>query len=381
MHPNVITAGPGNCPICGMALVQRSGSPLPAASAAAAHVPADVAARTGVQVEPVEVVTFSPVAKATASIVADERLAVSLSPKVDGWIRRLGVSVVGQPVRRGQMLYEIFSPDLQQRQREYLDLLARRDSLQAQASGMNATPGGGSPDLMLASVARERFRARSRLLAADMPERLVDEIENSRRVVDVVPVLAERDGVVTSIGAREGAYVMPAQTVVAYADLSAIWAELNLDLPLLARLGSTSTAELRSPLDAQARAVVRVDPKLAVVDAPSRTARIRVPLPNGSRKFMPGTLAEAEVRLGQRTALAIPRDAVLHTGAGNLVMVALQGDHYEQRQVTLGSVSGNLVEVLEGLRAGERLVVNGHFLLSAEASMQSAAARTRGRTQ
>lgn len=372
MHPDVTSDHAGNCPICGMTLVKTaSGQVVPHDEQF--HVSEALQQRIGVVTEPVARRPFSAGLSVPGQVVADERRAVSLSPKVDGWIKRLGVSVVGQPVRKGQVLFEIYSPDLQQRQRDYLDLLTRRDAL-TERNGMNAV-GNSAPDLMLASVARERWRARQRLAAADVPESVLLEIEQSRRVRDTVPVLAEHDGVVTAIGAREGAYVMPAQTVVSYADLNAVWVELLLSPEQLGRLQPRETVQLRATVDAQARASARIDARLAVVDPVTRQARLRVPLPTGSRGFLPGTLVQARIEPAPRELIAISKDAVLRSGRGDSVIVADGGGHFRQIPIELGAENDDWVEVRGGLETGQVLVVNGQFLLGAEASLQASRRR------
>lgn len=421
MHPDVVSDHEGSCPICGMHLVKRDADPgastehqhdgahphpgadhnphadqleppdehhhhadehehLPQVQQQV-HVPPQVQQRMGLLLDTVEPVDFQPSVSVAAQAIADAQRTVSLSPKVDGWIERLGVSVVGQPVHKGQVLFEIYSPDLQQRQRDYIDLLARRDTLLGAKGGGMGAVGNTAPDLMLASVARERYRLRSRLLAADVPQALLEDIEKFRRVHDVVPVLAEYDGVVTGIGATEGAYVTPARTVVSYADPRAAWAELSMNPELLAQLGRAGEVELRSTVDGITRVSAQVDGSLAVVDAVSRTARIRVPLPAAGSSFLAGTLLEAELRMVVRTALVVASDAVIRTGHGDFLMVAGEADHFRQAPVQLGAESGDQVEVVSGLFPGERVVTNGQFLLSAESSLQASRQRlTRAHT-
>lgn len=372
MHPDYTSAQAGSCPLCGMDLVQTAAGRT-VRHTDQFHVPAEVQHRMGVVVRPAQALAFEPVVVVPAQLVGDERRAVSLSPKVEGWIRRLGVAGAGQPVRRGQLLFEIYSPELQQRQRDYIDLLGRRDALQARAGGMGATVGSATPDLMMASVARERFLQRSRLLAADVPEAVVAEIEQTRRVRDTVPVLAEHDGVVTNVSAREGAFVMPAQTVLSYADLGAVWAELSLTPEQLRLLGPRGRVTLRTaagPLEAALPGAGH-----AIVDPATRLARLRVPLRSAGPGLRAGTLVDAEIRLAGRTALMVHKDAVIRTGHGDLVIVADGADHFRQVAVQLGAETRDEVEVASGLDAGEQVVVNGQFLLGAEASL--AASRQR----
>jgi len=342
------------------------------------HVEPQIQQRIGLVVEPVMSMSFRPSFVVPAEVVADERQAVSLSPKVEGWIRRLGVSVVGQPVRKGQVLFEIYSPDLQQRQKDYVDILGRRDALQAQAGSM-ASVGNKTPDLMLGSVARERYRLRTRLAAADVPEEILKELEKTRRVRDVVPVLAEHDGVVTSIGAREGAYVMPSQTVVSYADLTAAWVEISLTLDQLAAMKGhgKDEVELHSPLDPQMVAKARVDINASIVDPVSRLARLRVKLHATHNRFPPGSLLDAWVYAEARQALVIRKDAVIHTGQGDFVVVADDRNHFRQVPVQLGAETTEEYEVISGLVAKQGVVTNGQFLLSSEASLQATRQRLR----
>jgi Cu(I)/Ag(I) efflux system membrane fusion protein len=372
MHPQVVVDKPGSCPICGMTLVKvapQSGTQHEVSF----QVDAGTQARMGVRTDAVAWSELHPTLRVPAEIVGDERQAIALSPKIDGWVRQLGVAVVGQIVRKGQVLYTIFSPELQQRQRDYIDLLARRDALQAQ-SGSMATLGNAAPDLMLASVARERFRMRSQLAAADVPESVLQTLENSRRVQDVVPVLAEHDGVVTAIGAREGAYVTPQQMVISYADQNAVWAQISFTPGQLSALHGEVEAVLRAGGDSER--MVRVEPGRAVMDAATRTARVRVPLPaiRGVR-LLPGTLVDTEIRLESHRALTVARDAVIRSGAGDFVILADRNDRFRQVAVRTGAQTAERTEIVAGLKPGDLVVGNGQFLLGAEASLQASRER------
>lgn len=371
MHLHVTSDHAGSCPICGMDLVQRTQEPANTHTGAVAITP-QMQARLGVVTQSVQPVDFSPSAAVAAQVIADERRAVTLSPKVEGWVTRLGVAGIGQPVRAGQVLYEIYSPELQQRQKDYIDLLTRRDSLLAAKGGESGmTVGNTAPDLMLASVARERFRVRNRLIAADVPLSVLDDLERFRRIHDVVPVSAMHDGVVTSIGAREGAFVRPGEFVVSYADRHAAWAEIILTPDLLSQIRPGDTVELHSTFDYGAVVTSPLDPTLAVVDPVSRTARLRVPLSATANQFLPGTLLDGRIRMTARRSLTIPVDTVLRTGRGDFVIVAESENHFRPAPVRLGAESGDRIEVLEGLNAGQTVVANGQFMLSAESSLQS----------
>jgi Cu(I)/Ag(I) efflux system membrane fusion protein len=201
-------------------------------------------------------------------------------------------------------------------------------------------------------------------------------------VRDVIPVLAEHDGVLTAIAAREGAYVMPAQPVLSYADPRAAAVEIALSPEQLGALSRREEALVRSTVDRGVvwRTVVERD--RAVVDGTSRQVKLRAALPDSPAMrlaFPPGSLAQIELRGASRPVLSVPRDALLEGGEGSLVVVAESNDHFRAIPVEPGSDNGDRVEIRAGLRAGQQVVVNGQFLIGAEASLQAARQRLNAR--
>lgn len=374
MHPQIRQDHPGTCPICNMNLTRAedASGAAPAASqaraAAQVHVPPEQQRRAGVETAVAAHVELARTIGAYATIGYDSSAAVSVNPKVEGWIRRLAVAGIGQPVRRGQVLYEIYSPELQQRQREYIDLLTRKDALLSDAS--MTIP--GAANAMAGSLAKEKFRNRARLLAADMSEDLVLALERERRVIDVIPVRAARDGIVTAIGAQEGNYVNPMQQVLAYADTSRVWAELTLYPDQVGWIRNGDTVRLRSALDGR-EARARVDLATLQVDAASRTARLRVPLADRKGSFPPGAFAQAEIDTHAQSVLAVPREAVVRAGQGDYVILADAHDHFRRASVVTGIENGESVAIVRGLRAGDRVAVNAQFLLDGALALQAPA--------
>lgn len=366
MHPQIRQDHPGTCPICNMNLT-KAGSSDPHGHDSV-HVAPEVQRKIGVQTAVATHAALAQTISAYATIGYDSTATVSVNPKVEGWIRRLAVAGVGQPVRRGQLLYEIYSPELQQRQREYIDLLTRKDGLLADAS--RAMAGGMDP--MAGSLVKEKWRNRARLLAADMSEAQVAELERTRRVLDVVPVYAARDGVVTAVGAQEGNYVNPTQQILAYADTSRVWAELTLYPDQVGWLRTGDTVRLRSALDgSETRA--RVDLATLQVDAASRTARLRVPLADRHGAFPPGAFADAQIDARAQTVLSVPREAVVRAGGGDYVILADAHDHFRRVPVTTGIENGSAVAITRGLREGDRVAVDAQFLLDGALAMQAPA--------
>jgi Cu(I)/Ag(I) efflux system membrane fusion protein len=373
MHPQVVQDHPGTCPICNMNLVrkQRGEAPMPH-DAMAATMPATVQIdpatqqRMGVQLATASMADMARTVRAFATLSADESTTVAVNPKVEGWLRRLNVQGVGQPVRRGQVLYEIYSPELQQRQREYIDLLARKDGLLGDSMTIVS-----SNAAMVGSLSKEKFRARERLIAADLSIELVDQIEKTRRIIDVVPVRAARDGVVTQLGMHEGSYVNPMQQILAYADYGTVWAEVTLYPDQLEWVRAGDTVQFRSGLDKKATQRAKVDLNTLQIDPQTRTARLRMALHNAGVAFRPGAFAEVEILSARQRSLAVPREAVIRTGHGEFVVLADGQDHFHRMPVKTGVASEDMVAITQGLNEGDRVAVNGQFLLDGALAMET----------
>ena len=379
MHPQVLQDHPGNCPICNMNLVrkQRGESPaphdamhaamqaMPESMPATVHIDPATQQRMGVQLATASMTDMARTVRAFATLSADESTTVAVNPKVEGWLRRLNVQGVGQPVRRGQVLYEIYSPELQQRQREYIDLLARKDGLLGDSMTIVS-----SNAAMVGSLSKEKFRARDRLIAADLSNDLVDQIEKTRRIIDVVPVRAARDGVVTQLGMHEGSYVNPMQQILAYADYGTVWAEVTLYPDQLEWVRAGDTVTFRSGLDKSIVQRAKVDLNTLQIDPQTRTARLRMALHNAGVAFRPGAFAEVEILSARQRSLAVPRDAVIRTGHGEFVVLS-DGDHFHRMPVKTGVASEDMVAITQGLKEGDRVAVNGQFLLDGALAMET----------
>ncbi|SDC54603.1 membrane fusion protein, Cu(I)/Ag(I) efflux system [Cupriavidus sp. YR651] len=382
MHANILLSKAGSCPICGMRLVkvgvQQSMQEQAAGMAsAAAPVTIDVAdsvyRQLGVAVEVISHQALKPVIQTYAVLESDQGRATTATPKFEGWVKRLGVSAVGEKVRRGQVLYDFYSAEAQQRQRDYIDLLTRRDSLTS--GGMSATAGQNN---MLTSVAREIVRMRDRLHEAEIPNAVIDRLESERRITEVIPVTALADGVVSAINVRVGGTAGPNQPVLTYSDPRGTSVTVTLypdQLPQLANGGQLTITSDALP-GWRARTALRVG--AAEVDPVTRRARVRVPLQQVPATLVAGTVLQASIEVRGNTGLAAPRDAVLRTGHGNFVMVSLGNGRFAPTEVQLGKEDAERVEITDGLEDGAAIAVNGQFLLGAEASLAATRRRMSG---
>lgn len=368
MHPEILRDHPSTCPICGMDLVAADSGH----EHGSAGVQVDTASqqRIGVRLASVERQTLSREVQTYGNVAIDETTMFNISPKTEGWIRKLHVNAVGQRVRAGQILYEIYSPDLVQRQRDYIDIFTRRDQLtkgQAEIPTYNVQ--------MLAALEKERLLSRAKLLNTDVSIKMLEEIEKTRLPVDIVPVYAPKSGFVTQIGAREGSYIAPMTSVLSFADASSAWIDIVLYPDQLAWVKEGDEATVKPPHSDQPRIKGRLKFVSPSVDSTTRTVRARFTVSNAHQLFRPGEFVDVLIAARPRKALAVPRSAVMRTGKGNRVMLAGGDGHFTPVPVETGVETGNLVEIMDGLQEGMQVAVNGQFLLDAAASLNDAAQR------
>lgn len=366
MHPHIVQDHPGSCPICGMDLVEAEGAH------AAEGVPIDPAMqqRLGVRLARVAPRRLAREARTYGTVVVDEASVHAVSPKIEGWISRLRVKAVGERVAAGQLLYEIYSPELVQRQREYIELLQRRDQV---LENLPDQPGQNAQ--VAASLARERLRMRDKFAYADVGAGTLAEIERTHRTVDRVPVFAQRSGYVTQIGAREGAYVTPMTPLLSLADNATVWIDIALYPDQLESVRAGDAVTVRFPRSGHPPLTGRLGFVSPVLDPVTRTARARLEVRNPDGRLRPGQFAEVVVAAQPRTVLAVPRSSVIRTGDGDRVMLARDGGHFMPVPVDTGVESGGYVEIVDGLQEGAQVAVSGQFLLDAAASLDDAAQR------
>ena len=369
MHPHILQDHPGSCPICGMDLVETAGA---AAHRGGEAMQVDTAMqqRIGVRLAAAAQRRLSREVHAYGTVAAEEGSLQVVSPRADGWISRLHVGAVGQRVAAGQVLYEIYSPELVQRQREYIELLQRRDQLLETRDSLY-----GQTAEVAASLARERIRMREKLAYADISARTIAQIERTHRTVDRMPVYASKAGYVTQIGAREGSYVTPMTPLLSLADDATVWIDIVLypDQLEWVREGDavtvTSPHSDRPPLEGRRRFA------LPAVDAATRTVRARLSVSNVDRSLRPGEFVDVVIAARPRTVLAVPRSAVIRTGRGDRVMLAREGGHFMPVPVATGIENGDFIEISDGLQEGAQVAVSGQFLLDAAASLNDSVQR------
>jgi Cu(I)/Ag(I) efflux system membrane fusion protein len=299
--------------------------------------------------------------RALGSIQVDERRVYAVTTKFEGWIQRLYVNATGEAVTRGQPLLEAYSPELLTAQQEYL---IAEEGLQALRQGSAQAR---------ATAQRLAENALRRLQYWDIAPAQVQALQQRKKPLDALPLLAPANGVVLEKPVLAGARFMPGELLFRIADLSTVW--------LLADVFERDIGEVRigQPVQAHVDAyperifhgkVAFIYPTLTTE---TRTVKVRVELPNPEGLLKPGLYGSVMLAAQEaKEALAVPDAAVIDSGTRQIVLLQKGDGVFEPRTVKLGRQADSYFEVLEGLKEGDTVVTRANFLLDAESNLKSA---------
>jgi Cu(I)/Ag(I) efflux system membrane fusion protein len=348
MHPQITSETPGSCPICGMDLVARSRSAAQAAPVI--EVDAGLRQALGIRTAEVDRRVLSPRVRAPAEVVADQHRIRHVHTRVPGWIEDLRVHALGERVRAGQVLMELYAPDL---------VAAEEDYLIALRSG-----GAGS---------RAQRAAGERLRRLGVDDEFIAALARRGSSLQRVPVRAPGDGVVTMLDVRHGMYVEPSTIALEITDLSEVWVSVAVFPEELERLGSgTIYAALNLPNQPDRLWRGEVSYVYPSQDATTRTVQLRVPVPNRRGLLRVGQYMEARLRGEEgEPVLSVPSEAVIRTADGERVVIDAGEGRFRVAEVHAGLRADGRTQILHGLKEGERVVVSAQFLLDSEAALRA----------
>lgn len=300
---------------------------------------------------------LSAVVRVSASVQVDETRQFVVAPRFEGWIERLHANQTGMSVRRGQPLMSLYSPSLLAAQAEYRiadDAARRLDS--------------GDPS-SAAAMRQLRDAAKARLRHWDVTGAGTTKSNDAARLVLTAPA----DAVVIDKPVVEGDRFEAGQTVLRLADLSTVWVVAQVPTSMATDLALGNAARFETPsLPGQQRDGV-VDFIHPVVDQGSRSISVRVVLPNPDGALRPGLFGDLTFSgSSDEESVVLPRSAVIDSGIRQIVLVQIAPGRFEPRGVRLGRRAGGRVAVLDGVAAGEEVVVSANFLIDAESNLTSA---------
>lgn len=348
MHTFIVLPHPGQCPICHMDLVKID----PAKFSAEIAIDPVVVQNMGVRVADVVRAPLTRTLRTVGSVDYDETRVRDVNLKVGGWLEKVDVDYLGAPVTAGDPLFELYSPELFSAQEEYLSALRR-----------------GSPELVAA--------ARDRLAFFDVSDAEVSALAARGTPAKNVPIASRWSGVVVEKSAYAGMRVEPGTKLYRIADLSKIWVMASLYEYQLPYVREGQAAVMTLPYFPGQEFEGRVIYIYPTLDQRTREVRARVEFDNPELLLKPGMFANVEIRATlARDRVVVPREAVIDTGERQVAFVSLGEGRFEPRDVRLGPEGeGGVVEILDGLKPGEHVVVSGQFLLDSEARMREALAK------
>lgn len=368
MHPQIKLPKKGKCPICFMDLIpldthhESGGERVISISDSAAKL---------MQIETSEVIrnTFESEVRLAGTIDYDETRIVDVSARVAGRLDRLYINYAGMPIQKGDQMAEIYSPDLLTAQEELFQAIKSADSLST------STPAPSEAAQRILRAAREK------LLLLGLDEAQVNEIAETKSVREHITIHAPVSGIVIERSAQEGVYVQTGAKILTIADLSQLWVKLDAyesDLEWMRPGGTVDFTTEAYPGKIFTGTISFIDP---IVNAGTRTAKVRVVVQNEDAILKPGMFVRAIARVQPtndaetgEAPLIIPMSAALRTGKRAIVYRQLSDESqptYEGRVVTLGDRIGDHYIVASGLEEGDRVVTRGAFMLDAELQIQA----------
>lgn len=314
----------------------------------------------GVRSAPVGAGVLEQEIRTVGTVGFDERGLTQVTLKTSGWVREVFVNSIGRLVRKGEPLFTFYSPDLLATQDEYL--LAVNTQAQLADSPLAEVKTNAAS---LVASSRERLRL------WDVTDTQIAALERRGTAESILTVYAPSSGMVLKREALPGKYVEPGTTLYEVADLSTVWISADIYESEVAavKLNQAAFVTIAAyPGETFRGTVSFIYPSL---NTEARTVRVRLELPNPGVKLKPGMYGNVTLQTEAVNALVVPKEAVLETGLRQLVFVDRGEGRYEQAAVKLGRRSQDSVEVVAGLKEGDRIVTSANFLLDAESKLAS----------
>ena len=316
--------------------------------------------RLGVKTEAASLKTIDKLVRAAGRIEPDERHVYAVAPKFEGYVERLHVSATGQSVAKGQALFEVYSPELVSAQREYA----------IAAQGVQSLKGaGGDAQAGMKQLAESSLM---RLKNWDISDEQIKALATTGAARRTMTFRSPVSGIVTEKKALQGMRFMPGETLYQITDLSSVWVLADVfeqDIGLV-KTGAKAKVTIDAyPGKVFGGTIAYIYPTLK---AETRSVQVRIELANPGHLIKPGMFAQVELAVAARNrVVSVPVSAVIDSGTRRIVLVQAKEGRFEPREVKIGARSDSDVEVLEGIKDGERVVVAANFLIDAESNLKA----------
>jgi Cu(I)/Ag(I) efflux system membrane fusion protein len=358
MHPAYKSDKPGIAPDCGMKLEPVYDEPAPAAATHVTQPPGTIQISPekqqliGVKFGTAEYTSVGETLRAVGKIAIDETRVVRVHPKVEGWIEHVSADFMGAPVKKGDPLLTVYSPEMLASQKEYLLAVKAHDILQ-------------DGDSIVAA-------ARKRLELWDLSATQIDQLEQTRTPIQSITIFSPASGVITSRNSFANQRITPETELYAITDLTRVWVMADLFENDLPKVHQGQTALVKMPYAAGGDFLAKVEHILPQVDPQTRTTKVRLEAANAAMKLRPDMFVDVEFAIGGARQLTVPVDAVLNAGSRQTVFIDRGNGYLEPRAVETGDQVGDRIVITAGLKPGERIVTSANFLIDSESQLKSA---------
>lgn len=399
MHPWILQEEPGNCPICGMKLTPKrdDGAAETAQSSSERNIaywrapmnPMEIydepgKSAMGMDLVPVyedEVVggvavSIDPVTQQNMGIrttkvkkgplnrsirtyghvTFDETRTALINPIISGWVERIYADYTGKRVKKGEPLFDLYSPELVSAQEEYLSTFQNAGRLSNKHSQK------------LISTAKRRLEY------FKVPKHVIKMIETSGKTQKTLTIRSPLNGFITMKNIEKGSYIKAGTSVLKIADLSRVWVEVHIFEYEMPWVSTGQVAEMTLPYQPGKMFNGKVTYIYPYLQAKTRDVVVRLEFDNPDLSIKPDMYANVRIlNQGKGDGLIIPSEAIIRSGERNVVFVTRENNKFSPRDVTLGlSLDGRMVQVLTGLAPGETIVTSGQFMLDSESKLKEA---------
>ncbi|HIO93182.1 MAG TPA: efflux RND transporter periplasmic adaptor subunit [Leucothrix mucor] len=411
MHPQIIKGEPSNCPICGMDLVLKSPvKPKPVKKAESPKekkilywvapmdanyrrdepgkslmgmdlvpvyetntntddddglpqitINASIAQNMGVRIEKAQRRSLSRTIKTIGSVTYNEDTLHHVHVRSNGWVEHVNTRSLGDKVSKGKVLLEYYSPDILAAQKDLI--VARRAS--SVISGRRGTS--------LSEASKTRLRDLS------VPQSVINKIVRTGKSQNRIPIIAKHDGVVVSVGIRDGMYITPTTELYTIADLSTVWVIVDVFEHQLTWVKVGNRAEIKVqgiPAKTWKGVIDYIYPEL---NPSTRTLKIRLKFNSPKQQLKPNMFADVTLYNDSKQALSIPSEAIIYYENSPRVVKRIDDGQYQPVEIKIGLKSEGHVEVLEGISEGDEILVSGQFMIDSESNLQASFRRLSGK--
>ena len=340
----------------------------------AVEIPADKQQLIGVKKVEVALKPLLKTIRTVGRIEYDERKLATVNTRVEGWIEKLFVDYTGKPVKKGDPLAEIFSPELLATKLEYLNLLnwkkERAHRFQREVEFSWGDRYGTTGRMLTVDIDQLIQVAQQRMKLWDIPEEQIKEMETRNEARRTFILYSPVDGYVLEKPAVQGKRIEPGEKLFDIADLSEVWVIADIYVSELPLIKAGQSARISLSYFPGREFSSRIDYIYPLLSGETRTAKVRFILPNSGKLLKPQMFTNVEITVDLGKKLAIPEDAFIDTGTKQVVYVERGEGYFEPREVRLGPGADGMVEVIKGLKAGERVAASANFMIDSEAKLK-----------